>query len=828
MLKTFHYLLPDIGCAGCVPPYKFFLAQKKEQMPHFIKGFSIDIISKQMLVLVEDLEGIDEADFHQSLMDEMQQEDLNCSHLPELPNLVPDEALLEVPPKAPQFLNIPFFQRLSWHLILAISGIFSAFILLILSIAFPFWPSSMMAIATFASIGLTLILGAQSYYQAGKSLFSSGRLNMEALFAISTIVIMSISFLSLFVTGLPMLLDASLFILGFRHLGFFIEEQVKVATSVNLRFQDRVQKKARKIHVNGEIEAVFVDALEPGDCILIAPDEIFPVDGTIMEPGIWVNDEIISGKKEAHELPDGALIYAGMILKNQEKTALMQVKATLAQSHLAALDERIALANLEKSNIETFTDKVLEYFIWTVLSIALVSAVIIGCFYPISVAAQVAAMLLVSACPCTLGLIIPLSVKIGMVKASEQGVQFKSSKKMQEANDITSICFDLNGTLTYGKPMVQSSDMPKAYLHYVAVMMRHSKHRFAQSIQNYLEKFHGPHLDDEEIVLNEQQIKQTGGLQATIDGHEILIGNSFLMAGIDLPLIECLEDQTVVYFVMDGVYKGHFILADALRADAKAVVAALQRLGKKIHMVTGSDQKTAERYAFQLGIDCQQIKASCKPEDKEKYIRHLKNEGERVCFVGDGSNDALPISVSDFSLAIEGGDEITAHQAGAIIRGDSLLPVLSAHVIADKVKTSIHRGLLINFIYNFIAMFLPSFLLVTTGVLLNPALGAFIMLFQAAVVYFNVYALYQEDTHIDVLEPVMPISSHQRMAEADLLARAEADQDANLELNEALDGDLNPNPHPRLAAPRLIPQRFFVQNFQEPQDPYPLPKFSRP
>ncbi|MFA6302490.1 MAG: HAD-IC family P-type ATPase [Legionella sp.] len=479
-----------------------------------------------------------------------------------------------------------------------------------------------------------------------------------------------------------------------------------------------------------------------------------PIDG-VCEQTCSIFDTIITGSTIPRSYPIGEKIFAGMRLAPGTGPLKLRVTKPSAQSYLAKLDNNIAQALLTKAPIEITANKILSYFIPAVIGLALISGIVVSIFFPPALAIQCALSVLVSACPCTLGAIIPWAVKTGINKAAENGVQFKDADAVHRAASINVVVIDLHGTLTTGIPTISdfkalddSGISLQELLNLACTLEKRSLHPVGKAVFAFAQERGG-----QQSTINLAKKLHHAGESGVIDEEEYFIGSSSLMhdQGIDTKEItselKLAAGDSVVYVARKGKVLGYFIVTQALRKDAKASIDALKAMGKQVHLCTGADEDTARRYAKILSIDT--VHAACvgttstssTKNSKPAYIQSLINQGYKVAMVGDGDNDAHAIATSTFSIAVasKNGDEITQQKAGAVIQNNSLLAMVSAFAIAEQTATNIKQNLLMSFTYNTGAVLLACGILLVIGFAINPAVGAALMGIQACLILLNVY-----------------------------------------------------------------------------------------
>jgi len=760
MLTIYCFSLPDIRCANCVRPIENTL----RDCTHVdIENFAVDLVEKKLTVTVDD--DRDPVLIRNLLRTELEDVGINCIDI-------------DLPPEPRSLKTI-----LRSHWFLGLLGTTSGVALMVLSMAATLPLVAMIALAA-SSIALTLFLGAEAYRQALKKLIKTRTLTMDTLFAVSTLTVLVVSLAAFFFPWLPMMFEAGLLIFGFRHVGLAIEESIKQTMALGAKFTDRTPKHVRVVD-RDSYQDKDVLSLELGELILIEPGEVIPVDG-LCEQASFIFDTIVTGAIVPRLYRHGDPLLAGMRLPEGEPALQVRVTASAKESHLAKLDKHIMLANLEKAPLETTTNKILQFFIPTVILFAILSAVIISHFFPIAVAIQCAVSVLVSACPCTLGFITPLAVKIGMKKAGDNGVIFTSAKRLQEAEQIDRVVFDLNGTLTTGVLKVgnhgvfENAGMSgRDLLTYLATLEQGSSHLVAKAICEYTQTMNIPL--DPQLRLSERDGSNHSGVSAKINDELYTLGNRTMMEsiGIEALAIPALPEHlnpadSVIYLARAQQVIGYIIISDPLRANARLTVDALRQLGKDVYICTGADEVTAHNYARMLGIPAANVAAACAgsaetaEHNKKAYINRLKEDGHRVAMIGDAANDTLAMAASDFSIAIksQGADPMTQQQAGAVTQSDSLLAVVSAFAVAQQTVNNIRQNLLMSLGYNSAAMLTTSGLLLTIGITLNPSVGAALMIFQSSLILLNAFRFKQQGlphAHLQTENSLPPNNSYNLM-----------------------------------------------------------------
>lgn len=714
-MSLYRFYLPDIRCANCIEPIEQALIKAGISQD----CFSIDLDTKRLTI---------ESDYSGDVIQStVQSTGVSC-----VEQIQPASRLYR------------FFHA---HWVRGFSGILTGALLLIMSltgVAFS-WPW-MVAIGL-GSVLLTLALGAESYWDAAKKLIKAKTLTMDTLFAMSTLTIMTVSMLSFWVPWLPMMFEAGLLIFGFRHLGLAIEASIKKTLQLNVCFQDRLPKYVSKYTESGTM-TIQLEAVKPLDVLCIQAGELIPVDG-MSETPVKVMDTIVTGRTIPRVIPKNNPLLAGMRLADDALPIRFQVSALAKDSYLSQLDARIEAAEREKAPLEAAAGRILQYFIPMVIGLSLLSGGLVAPFFPLAMAIKCAVSVLVSACPCTLGLITPLAVKIGMKKAMDNGVQFKSAKTLQEAAEIDRVVFDLNGTLTSGTPTVCAFEKfdndleASTLLTYARALETNNTHPVARAIMDFTQDKQVSSLS----TPNNVNQSHHSGVSALIEGQYYYLGNRVMMQdyGIDLPdkPAQPQAGESFIYLACGKKIQGMFRIRDPLRLKAQFIVQRLKASGKRVYLCTGADRASAQSYAQVLGIASEDVKAACRETDKRDYIQSL---GKKVAMVGDAGNDAEAISAAGFGLAIQSayGDEVAQARAGAVIRDAALLPVVNAFAISAQTVRHIKQNLTISLAYNLAAVLIMGGLLLTIGMTLNPAVGVVLMMVQSSLMLLNAYRFKQQ------------------------------------------------------------------------------------
>lgn len=650
-------------------------------------------------------------------------------------------------------------------------------VLTLTGVVIPF--AAMVALGVMVS-GITLWLGKTSFQQAWLKWKKNPlmpdkprELTMDTLFSISSITVILVSLGSLGFHFLPMMFDAGLLIFGFRHIGLAIRQLMRNNLDFKKKFQDTAPKIVNVCIPNSQhYDTKPIQEVVSGEVLIIEPGEMIPLDGECLSNIGFINELLVTGQDIPRPIKEHEILLAGMRIPPDGSRLFLRVKNIHAESYLSKLDKQLTELSDKKAPVQEYADKALRYFIPTIVGLAIISGVVISLFFPPALAIQSAVSVLVAACPCTLGLIVPLSLGVGMRKAKQYGIQeFKDPSMLQCADSIDTIVFDLNGTLTKGNPEVVRAGLCDGVQEsfgdicsIASSLESQSSHAYAVAICRYIK----PILQSaqQSPVSLSQSAMHFGGMQASIDNHVYSIGNEYMMkeSGIDITGIKSslhLKDsERPIFLTKDKRIIAYFVLTDALREDAKATIKALRAMGKDVYVCTGECKSTAEHYASRLDIDPMYIYSQHKIDQKERLIRALQKNGQgkekKVAMVGDAANDSLALTASNFGIAIKSKstNEIVEQQAGVVLQNGNLQPVLNTFIIARQTMRNIKQNLFFSLGYNVCSVLCAGGLLVALGFALNPGIGVALMIVQTVLILLNVYRLQKQS--VKRIEKLIP------------------------------------------------------------------------
>lgn len=609
----------------------------------------------------------------------------------------------------------------------------------------------------FALIQLVLtipvMVAGYKFYKIGyKNLFKLSP-NMDSLIAIGTSAAVAYGLFAIYKIlngethyAMHLYFESAVVILTLITLGKYLEAVSKGKTSEAIKKLMGLAPKTATIIKNGKEVSIPIEEVIVGDIILVKPGEKLPVDGEIIEGSTSIDESMLTGESIPVEKNIGSTVIGASI----NKAGFIKYKATKVgkDTALAQIVKLVEEAQGTKAPIAKMADIIAAYFVPTVMALAIIAAVgwlIAG--ESTVFALTIFISVLVIACPCALGLATPTAIMVGTGKGAENGVLIKGGEALETTYKIDTIVFDKTGTITEGKPKVTdiicNGIKEEEVLVLAASAEKGSEHPLGEAIVRESED-----RSLEFKSLEHFKAVPGHGIEVTIEGKDILLGNKKLMIENNIN-IESLhvesdrlatEGKTPMYIAINNKLSGIIAVADTVKENSKAAIEELKKMNVNVAMITGDNKKTAEAIAKSVGIDI--VLAEVLPEDKANEVKKLQGQNRKVAMVGDGINDAPALVQADVGIAIGSGTDVAIESADIVLMKSDLKDVVTAIRLSKATIKNIKENLFWAFGYNVLGIPVAMGVLhIFGGPLLNPMIAAAAMSFSSVSVLLNALRL---------------------------------------------------------------------------------------
>ena len=605
-----------------------------------------------------------------------------------------------------------------------------------------------------------MVINQKFFINGFKSLFH-GAPNMDTLVALGATASFGYSTYALFaMTGAQVRGDAAA-VMSYMHefyfesaamilalitVGKMLEARSKGKTTDALKSLMKLAPQTATLIRNGQEVTVPIAQVKRGDIFVVRPGENIPVDGVILEGESAVNESALTGES----IPVDKAVGDSVSAATTNQSGFLRCEATRVgeDTTLSQIIKMVSDAAATKAPIAKVADKVSGVFVPTVITLAVITtAVWLLCGKPIGFALARGISVLVISCPCALGLATPVAIMVGNGLGAKNGILFKTAVSLEETSKTEIVALDKTGTITKGEPRV-TDVLPAegltetALLSLAAALEQRSEHPLARAVMLRAE-------EDKLVVSEVSDFRALpgNGLTATLGGDELLGGSlSFISTKADVPQslrekAEALaeEGKTPLLFAKGGKLAGVIAVADVIKEDSPAAIAALRNMGIHVVMLTGDNEKTARAIGRQAGVD--EVIAGVLPEGKESVIRKLQKQG-KVAMVGDGINDAPALTRADIGIAIGAGTDVAIDAADVVLMKSQLSDVPAAIRLSRATLRNIHENLFWAFFYNVIGIPLAAGVWIPIfGWTLNPMFGAAAMSLSSFCVVSNALRL---------------------------------------------------------------------------------------
>ena len=561
--------------------------------------------------------------------------------------------------------------------------------------------------------------------------------NMDTLITIGSITSWVTAILNRI--GLPIISFGTLgaMIIAIHLTGRFIESHLRDKAAKEIKSLISLQSKEATIILENNEVKLPISMIKKDNLVKVKPGERIPVDGIVAEGSSAVDESFISGepipkkKDEEDEVVGGSINLSGPLI--------IKVTKVGDNSFLSQMIQLIKEAQGTKVPIQALADKITNYFVPVIMTLAMISAIfwyinlrgyqffllrakellpwVLITENSFSFAVFVFISTIVIACPCALGLATPMALVVGSGLAARRGLIIRNAEAIQTSKDVAYVLMDKTGTITHGQPSIIHHDLSQEEMDIVASIESNSHHPLAQAIAGNIK---------DKIKINNIKEIPGKGVSGDYDGSNYFVGKPESQKDYVLYL---KKGQTVVEVLKDNEKIGFIVLADRTREDSKESISRLRELNIVPVMVTGDNEVTAQVVGDEMGIET--VYAGVRPDEKLEIVRKYQGEGKKVLMIGDGINDAASLKGADIGVALGVGSDLTIDSADIVIIKEGISGLIYSIIISTKIFKIIRQNLFWAFLYNTLAI--PMAML---G-LLHPAIAEGAMVFSSMTVILN-------------------------------------------------------------------------------------------
>ena len=601
----------------------------------------------------------------------------------------------------------------------------------------------------------------RKYFTKGFSTLFHGAPNMDTLIAVGSAASLVYGVFAIYRMGYglgvqdmelverylhDLYFESAVMILALINIGKYLEARSKGKTSQAIEKLMDMAPKTAFVERDGMVVEIPAEEILPGDVLQVKPGSSVPADGVILEGSTSIDQAAITGESIPVQKNTGDAVIAATM----NKAGFFRMKATKVgkDTTFAQIIRLVEDASASKAPIAKMADKIAGVFVPVVMAIALITGivwVIAGAEFEFALSCAIS--VLVISCPCALGLATPVAIMVGTGKGAENGILIKSGEALEVTHSIQSVVLDKTGTITQGTPKVtdiQTFGVDKQELLKIAgALEKKSEHPLAEAV---LEQ-----VKEEKLTLPEVQEFQAvpgKGIQGKIQGIQYYAGNLKFMEEQKMDIskvqtqVERLaeEGKTPLIFAKEQQILGTLAAADLVKPTSAQAIRELKKLGIQVIMLTGDNERTAKAIQKQLDLDT--VIAEVLPQDKEREVAKLQEEGKTVAMVGDGINDAPALARADVGIAIGAGTDVAIESADIVLMKNDLLDVVTAVGLSKAVIRNIKENLFWAFFYNACGIPLAAGLLYPMfGLKLSPMFGAAAMSLSSLFVVSNALRL---------------------------------------------------------------------------------------
>ena len=530
-----------------------------------------------------------------------------------------------------------------------------------------------------------LLIGFDTLKEAAEGLAHGEAFNEHFLMSVATIGALCIGFLPGAETQFP----EAVFVMLFFQIGELFEGYAEGKSRDSIAHLMDIRPDTANVIRDGNTLTVNPETVEVGETIVIRPGERIPLDGVITDGTSALNTVALTGESMPREVGVGDEVISGCV--NISGVVKVRTTKSFGESTVSKIIRLVEDAGEHKSKSETFITRFARIYtpvvVFAAVALALLPPLFSGHFataFPVWL--YRALLFLVVSCPCALVISVPLTFFGGIGGASRNGILIKGANFMDVLSKVDTVVFDKTGTLTHGQFQVDAVHPEKLderqLLHLAAHVEHFSTHPVGAALRDAF-----PDEATDGCQVSEVEEIAGHGVSATVDGKRVCVGNAKMMDAVGATWHDCHLVGTVIHVAVDGVYAGHIVINDKVKADSAETVSQLRELGvRRTVMLTGDREEVAKDVADRLLLS--EFHAGLLPTEKVDYVERLlqeKPDGAYLAFVGDGINDAPVLARADVGIAMGGlGSDAAIEAADVVLMDDKPSKVASSIRIARR------------------------------------------------------------------------------------------------------------------------------------------------
>lgn len=539
--------------------------------------------------------------------------------------------------------------------------------------------------------------------------------------------------------------DSAIMILTLATLGKYLEAISKEKTKKSLMGLVSLTPAEATVMRDGVPVVLPAAELKKGDILVVPNGASVPADGVVTEGTGVIDTSAMTGESLPRTVSVGDTVKAGTVSRGG--TFFFRAETVGEETTLASMIRMVEEASASKAPVARLADKVCGVFVPVILGISLLTTLVwLAVSGDVEFSLTCGVSVLVIACPCSLGLATPAAVMAGTGKGAEEGILYRNAEALEKAHHIDTCVFDKTGTITEGNlrisDLVSAGEDTQTLLQLTLSAENYSDHPIAEAIRAY-----GKEKGISPITATEVEESAGYGIRVKIDGKDCFVGSEkYVMDKADLSPIRqrvtSLADtgKSAVYTVYDGKLIGAVLLFDTVRAEGKAVMAALKKRGIETVLLTGDRKGAANTVAKEVGIDT--VYAEVPPDGKMAVVKELREAGKNVAMIGDGINDAVALAEADVGISVGSGTDVAIEQSDIVLMKDDLSDIPAAISLSHSVMRVIKQNLFFAFFYNCIGvLFATGAFYHSLGIRANPMLAAGAMSLSSLCVLSNALRL---------------------------------------------------------------------------------------